>query len=118
MSFVVYTDCCFLVECVVFLIIRRTPRSTRTDTLFPYTTLFRSQGPGTAGLFRDRTAVPDLPRRGAGDRRTLHELPGRRPDRPRKGAVSQHSGGRGRRHPHPPVGRGRGRVARDRESVV
>src|SRR3546814_19214179 len=23
--------------------IRRTPRSTRTDTLFPYTTLFRSQ---------------------------------------------------------------------------
>src|SRR3546814_11386388 len=26
-----------------FLMIRRTPRSTRTDTLFPYTTLFRSQ---------------------------------------------------------------------------
>src|SRR3546814_11099608 len=25
-----------------FLIIRRPPRSTRTDTLFPYTTLFRS----------------------------------------------------------------------------
>src|SRR3546814_8223810 len=25
--------------------IRRPPRSTRTDTLFPYTTLFRSQGP-------------------------------------------------------------------------
>src|SRR3546814_18921394 len=24
--------------------IRRPPRSTRTDTLFPYTTLFRSQG--------------------------------------------------------------------------
>src|SRR3546814_5513445 len=24
--------------------IRRTPRSTRTDTLFPYTTLFRSEG--------------------------------------------------------------------------
>src|SRR3546814_3099699 len=24
--------------------IRRTPRSTRTDTLFPYTTLFRSDG--------------------------------------------------------------------------
>src|SRR3546814_18219812 len=24
---------------------RRPPRSTRTDTLFPYTTLFRSQGP-------------------------------------------------------------------------
>src|SRR3546814_11043029 len=27
-----------------FLMIRRPPRSTRTDTLFPYTTLFRSQG--------------------------------------------------------------------------
>src|SRR3546814_14791260 len=26
--------------------IRRPPRSTRTDTLFPYTTLFRSQGEG------------------------------------------------------------------------
>src|SRR3546814_20026174 len=30
--------CCFL----FFLMIRRPPRSTRTDTLFPYTTLFRS----------------------------------------------------------------------------
>src|SRR3546814_3886176 len=27
-----------------FLMIRRTPRSTRTNTLFPYTTLFRSSG--------------------------------------------------------------------------
>src|SRR3546814_19115263 len=27
---------------LVFLMIRRPPRSTRTDTLFPYTTLFRS----------------------------------------------------------------------------
>src|SRR3546814_20736991 len=26
-----------------FLMIRRPPRSTRTDTLFPYTTLFRSR---------------------------------------------------------------------------
>src|SRR3546814_17778408 len=31
-------------ECVLFLMIRRPPRSTRTDTLFPYTTLFRSRG--------------------------------------------------------------------------
>src|SRR3546814_3134848 len=30
------------VLCVFFLMIRRPPRSTRTDTLFPYTTLFRS----------------------------------------------------------------------------
>src|SRR3546814_1794268 len=29
-------------DCVFFLMIRRPPRSTRTDTLFPYTTLFRS----------------------------------------------------------------------------
>src|SRR3546814_18217179 len=29
---------------VFFLMIRRPPRSTRTDTLFPYTTLFRSVG--------------------------------------------------------------------------
>src|SRR3546814_17791249 len=35
-----------------FLMIRRPPRSTRTDTLFPYTTLFRS------GLHRRRDSVP------------------------------------------------------------
>src|SRR3546814_8904448 len=29
--------------------IRRPPRSTRTDTLFPYTTLFRSPGPDRSG---------------------------------------------------------------------
>src|SRR3546814_12714665 len=39
--------CCFLLYFVsfiffFFLMIRRPPRSTRTDTLFPYTTLFRS----------------------------------------------------------------------------
>src|SRR3546814_20159001 len=32
-----YVSLCF------FVMIRRPPRSTRTDTLFPYTTLFRSQ---------------------------------------------------------------------------
>src|SRR3546814_15406119 len=30
------------IDDIFFLIIRRPPRSTRTDTLFPYTTLFRS----------------------------------------------------------------------------
>src|SRR3546814_12858363 len=30
---------------IFFLMIRRPPRSTRTDTLFPYTTLFRSIAP-------------------------------------------------------------------------
>src|SRR3546814_2865849 len=33
-----------------FLMIRRPPRSTRTDTLFPYTTLFRSAAQGLHGL--------------------------------------------------------------------
>src|SRR3546814_2825298 len=31
-----------------FLMIRRPPRSTRTDTLFPYTTLFRSASGATS----------------------------------------------------------------------
>src|SRR3546814_13787203 len=36
---------CFCVSFVCFfLMIRRPPRSTRTDTLLPYTTLFRSTG--------------------------------------------------------------------------
>src|SRR3546814_17055089 len=30
-------------DCVFFLMIRRPPRATRTDTLVPYTTLFRSR---------------------------------------------------------------------------
>src|SRR3546814_8758506 len=42
--FVVMFILCFYC-CFFFLMIRRPPRSTRTDTLFPYTTLFRS-GPG------------------------------------------------------------------------
>src|SRR3546814_6984535 len=33
----------FFLLFLFFLMIRRPPRSTRTDTLFPYTTLFRSQ---------------------------------------------------------------------------
>src|SRR3546814_5287591 len=36
--------------------IRRPPRSTRTDTLFPYTTLFRSRGGGARLAARDRDA--------------------------------------------------------------
>src|SRR3546814_12298986 len=33
-----------------FLMIRRPPKSTRTDTLFPYTTLFRSAAMAAAGI--------------------------------------------------------------------
>src|SRR3546814_18976816 len=42
--FVVSNCCFFSFSCIIFfLMIRRPPRSTRTDTLFPYTTLFRSR---------------------------------------------------------------------------
>src|SRR3546814_8269388 len=34
--------CLYCYLAVFFLMLRRPPRSTRTDTLFPYTTLFRS----------------------------------------------------------------------------
>src|SRR3546814_3475427 len=60
--------------------IRRPPRSTRTDTLFPYTTLFRSQRcrPGQ----RDRLGLGE----GAVHRRAVkpcdaHRQPCRGPDR-------------------------------------
>src|SRR3546814_8048452 len=38
--------------------IRRPPRSTRTDTLFPYTTLFRSAPNRCGGTSRDRRFHP------------------------------------------------------------
>src|SRR3546814_11436292 len=49
--------------------IRRPPRSTRTDTLFPYTTLFRSREPALCGpvLFR--------PASGAGTREGVMRCP-------------------------------------------
>src|SRR3546814_11918325 len=45
--------------CFFFLMVRRPPRSTRTDTLFPYTTLFRSHhaGPHPAEKGLRRIAV-------------------------------------------------------------
>src|SRR3546814_14455864 len=52
-----------------FLMIRRPPRSTRTDTLFPYTTLFRSRAgppdhlnqsaPCPTGLSRPPPCLPN-----------------------------------------------------------
>src|SRR3546814_14995017 len=48
-----------------FLMIRRPPRSTRTDTLFPYTTLFRS----------DRPAHPDPGHGGHLLRPAVHRRP-------------------------------------------
>src|SRR3546814_19636891 len=43
---------CLRLFLVFFLMRRRPPRSTRTDTLFPYTTLFRSLRRGLGGLCR------------------------------------------------------------------
>src|SRR3546814_6529946 len=52
--------------------IRRPPRSTRTDTLFPYTTLFRSgRGAAGEGPVRDRRGDPR--RAGQGLRRLPEE---------------------------------------------
>src|SRR3546814_9262515 len=42
-----------------FLMIRRPPRSTRTDTLFPYTTLFRSQFDPVPDLRPDGCRFPE-----------------------------------------------------------
>src|SRR3546814_13169364 len=42
-----------------FLMIRRTPRSTRTDTLFPYTTLFRSLNHGPHAMAVVLTGMGD-----------------------------------------------------------
>src|SRR3546814_9043025 len=42
----------------VLLMIRRPPRSTRTDTLFPYTTLFRSPTPFCREIERDPRPAP------------------------------------------------------------
>src|SRR3546814_8007223 len=73
-----------------FLMIRRPPRSTRTDTLFPYTTLFRSQRrrrlllprprPPARRRSRNRRAWPRAPAGrafppGLGTRPPLHRVP-------------------------------------------
>src|SRR3546814_2622167 len=65
--------------------IRRPPRSTRTDTRFPYTTLFRSAAPEAAQILRPggtgghRAARPDPGRHGASlseaAQRRAHHLP-------------------------------------------
>src|SRR3546814_16785056 len=62
--------------------IRRPPRSTRTDTLFPYTTLFRSITQGDVRLPRQRDGAVGRPRRPGDDRRPL----GGRGDGPQRAA--------------------------------
>src|SRR3546814_9721893 len=57
--------------CYFFLMIRRPPRSTRTDTLVPYTTLFRSHA-------RRFAARPRGSREKGRSRCSRHSLPCRR----------------------------------------
>src|SRR3546814_1870844 len=69
-----------------FLMIRRPPRSTRTDTLFPYTTLFRSLGGRAVGAESVQQAIcagrVQLALPGGWRGRTLHRpaISGRTPD--------------------------------------
>src|SRR3546814_3978972 len=71
--------------------IRRPPRSTRTDTLFPYTTLFRSRSLRRAGARGERRQPA---RRAGGNRGAAERLP----------AQPALSAGR---HPYPPDALGR-----------
>src|SRR3546814_8082081 len=63
------TALCYMFLFVFFLMIRRPPRSTRTDTLFPYTTLFRSDG--LLASRRSLRAYPALSAKGRARRRDV-----------------------------------------------
>src|SRR3546814_5284344 len=68
---------------------RRPPRSTRTDTLFPYTTLFRSIGASGHRQQRARDHAGDEPGQEAGGREGDMRL-GNEPDRhPRRIAAHE-----------------------------
>src|SRR3546814_5814388 len=75
----------YLCSFFFFLMIRRPPRSTRTDTLFPYTTLFRSS-PARRGWRRraDREARPHQPRLEDGEGRQALRFRGARRRRRRR----------------------------------
>src|SRR3546814_7626375 len=111
-----------------FLMIRRPPRSTRTDTLFPYTTLFRSGG---APRPRGRPPAGALPHGGValdrGDALAAGADPCRRgrgaafraPERDPPAGLAQFSHGRLRRRaarPRRPAD-GRPAAALDRKST-
>src|SRR3546814_10232094 len=77
----------------------RPPTSTRTDTLFPYTTLFRSSGdrarqlhcPQDGGLARRAGAVPALGHRGDRRRPPCAALPAPAPAPPGEGRSEEHT---------------------------
>src|SRR3546814_14590945 len=78
---------CFYRIRFFFLMIRRPPRSTLTDTLFPYTTLFRSthffgrsRGADNGSLFFERQTPLPEPRERRLHQPRLDRDPGRRPE--------------------------------------
>src|SRR3546814_662346 len=72
---------CLSILCLLilfFLMIRRPPRSTRTDTLFPYTTLFRSLGEARVeararGLTAGRALAAERPAQRVGGFTVVHK---------------------------------------------
>src|SRR3546814_2969704 len=82
-----------------FLMIRRPPRSTRTDTLFPYTTLFRSE------RARHPATLCDAER---GSRFRPHD----------QQAGAQRGAGRDARHAGPDSGRAPGRRSEEHTSEL
>src|SRR3546814_16781056 len=84
---------------VFFLMIQRPPRSTRTDTLCPYTTLFRSSRP----LSFSRTRASTVALKGPSKLWSAEALPAIMPQRP----DHQDRDHRIRDLPHdPPIGDG------------
>src|SRR3546814_21174464 len=53
-----FIDNYILLSCLCLLLTRRPPRSTRTDTLIPYTTLFRCQQMASLQSFTPKFAEP------------------------------------------------------------
>src|SRR3546814_17229409 len=113
-----------------FLMIRRPPRSTRTDTLFPYTTLFRSdclregRHPEARRFLRGRPAGAARP---GGDRGARRRVGGavvalgqgiRRPAGGRAAGVREGRHGRGPRSEERSVGKEVGSTCRSRWSQV
>src|SRR3546814_12094497 len=91
----------FWLFCVFFLMIRRPPRSTRTDTLFPYTTLFRSQRVKALVVSQQELAKlrlgaelePDLRAVAAGDAHGVVRL-----TEPQRGRIEPDPGSRSEEH--------------------
>src|SRR3546814_16427534 len=88
----------YMLYLLFFLSIRRPPRSTRTDPLVPYTTLFRSgRRPVRAGdpeEHADRGALGPL--RGEAALGAVHGRPGGHAGRPDQRRMAAGAAGRGR----------------------